>query len=223
MRVIEYSIVGAFIVLLTLAACGNQEPAVEAAMGQAGLETTEAFEARPFVGPPAAEIATKPHPAQMATHCLRVAAAAIGGTQREECVHQRLWVSASNQRGPLSDSCLINRLTLEAFDEAKSVALIPDGGFLSATMLATSDCIESGQFARFQPYAYGGGEPTEGDSIEFIGYALRVIGEDRKWSPTFGSINTTDVSILCRYLDVATDRDIRSLANEALDCLYRKG
>lgn len=191
---------------LVLAACGNADPASPRA---AAAEVE-----RPS---PAAPISDNPHPAEMATHCLRVVGAMITGPQAERCKSEHLWATASEKKAPLSDACLLHRITLTARSVAIDMALIPRSSpYLPSAMLSLNECQVAGQFILLSPFDYPD-KTDDQDRLTFISFALRTIGEDRRWSPPGNSADTT-VWSLCQAFEVSTDETIKQQAREALGC-----
>jgi hypothetical protein len=194
-------------VALLLAACGNADPANPVA---AAAEV-----ARPS---PAAPISDNPHPAEMATHCLRVVGAMITGPQAERCQAEHLWATATDGSGALSDSCLLVRLVYAADKVAKEAVIIPQGSRgMYQTMLELDRCIVAKEFIRLAPAPLTETSTMAENQAAFISFALQAIGEDRKWSdsPTIGS---TDIAGMCQAFEVATDETIKRQAKEALGC-----
>ena len=118
MRMRLNSIIG---IALLLAACGNADQA------QAPAASTVVAEAQS----PAALISEYPHPAEMATHCLRVLGAGLDDARAERCKVQHLWAASTGRTGPLSDRCLLHRLTSDAYSPA-------DTPFSTTSMRSTS-------------------------------------------------------------------------------------
>lgn len=165
----------------------------------------------------AAPIAAKPHPAQMAMHCLRVLASADPTAHEKSCRQSAYWAAVSKQRGPISDQCLLVRLVLEANNVATEEGIVPASSlFLPSMALKVNDCNIGNEFLRIAPYA-ASGVTTAAEKIDFVKFALRAIGEDQEWS-TFPTIEETDRFVMCKALRVATVPELRSEAKDALGC-----
>ena len=201
-----------------LAACdSNTAPA--SSPGKAGHAAATIPIAEPSIATTAATpITDNPHPSEMATHCLRVLGALAEGPQVERCQSLRLWAVASDGRASLSDNCLLHRLTFEAYLLAKEMALIPRGSpGAYQNQMDLNDCNVAGEGINLAPFVYADANTETENKLAFISFALRAIGEDRKWS-IVSQIHSTDLAAMCTAFEVATDEAIKRQAKEDLGC-----
>lgn len=164
------------------------------------------------------DIPDNPHPAELATHCLRVLGGLTEGPHVERCQAGGLWALTTGKSGPVSESCMFHRMVLNSTLVAKGAGIIPQrGAWIAKTILAADDCAKADQFVRLSPFPFVEPASTSENEVAFISFALRVIDEDRRWSgiPT---LDRTDANDLCKSFEVATVESLRRQAEEALGC-----
>jgi hypothetical protein len=192
-----------------LVACGNNSPLPSET---AATDDAELIEAMP---PP--PLPDNPHPAELATHCLRVLGSVTDGAHVERCKSEGLWAVASDRTGPVSEGCMLPRLVHTATSAAKEAGIIPRGSaWLAHTILTLDHCNKASQFVRLTPYPFTD-RGAAGNEVALISFALRAIGEDRKWSP-IPILSGADTASLCQAFEVATDEALRQQAKQALGC-----
>lgn len=198
----------AWLALLLMACSGESEPALAPAVAPAEL-------AAEAVAP---DIPDNPHPAELATYCLRVLGALTEGPHVERCKAAGLWAVATDRRGVLGESCVFHRMVLASTLIAKDAGIIPQGGaWIAKTILAADDCAKAGQFARISPFPFIEPASARENEVAFISFALRTMGEDRKWS-VIPTLDPADAHGLCEAYAVATVENLRRQAEEALGC-----
>lgn len=172
------------------------------------------------VAPEAAaiDLPDNPHPAELATYCLRVLGALTEGPHVDRCKAERLWALVTERRGVLGESCMFHRMVLNATVVAKDTGIIPQGGaWIVKTILAADACAQEGSFIRLAPFPFSEPASEPENEVAFISFALRAIGEDRKWS-IIPTLDRVDSSGLCEAFEVATVESLRRQAGEALGC-----
>lgn len=196
---------------LLMAACSGERDQVTSTD-----VATAAAEAAPEAA--ALDLPDNPHPAELATYCLRVVGALTEGPHAERCKAEGLWAVATRRRGVLSESCMFHRMVLASTLVAKDAGIIPQGGaWMAKTIQSADDCAKAGRFIRLSPYPFSEPASAPENDVAFISFALRVIAEDREWSgiPT---LDRTDAQDLCKSFEVATVESLRRQAEEALGC-----
>lgn len=200
-------------VAVALMGCGNNSPppeTVQVASAPTNAQILEAAGAPP--------LPDNPHPAELATHCLRVLGSLTEGPHVERCKAEGLWATAAERTSPVGESCMLPRLAVKAMEVAKDAGIIPrSSGWLPDTVLTLEGCNRTNQFVRLSPYAFAGQASSDENRTAFISFALRAIGESRKWSMN-ASLSDTDTATLCIAFEVATDDTLRQQAREALSC-----